>query len=193
MIPLILASTSKYRRELLQRLNLSFDCHAPDVDESAYKNLGLSPKELASRLAYEKAMSVAKKFPDSVVIGSDQVAALDELIFDKPGSVENACAQLKEMQGKTHCLYTAVSLIVPNRDGINFIEVTKLSMRSLSQSEIERYVSADQPLDCAGSYKIETLGVSLFNSIVGDDFTAITGLPLMILAKHLRAIGYELP
>ena len=193
MLPLILGSTSKYRRELLSRLNLPFQCHAPKVNEDQFKSLGLSGIELAKTLAKEKALAVFKNHPNSVVIGSDQVAAIGDIILDKPGSVERAIEQLMTMQGQDHHLYTAVTLMHPELGEISFCDVTTLSMRALSRAEIERYIKQDMPIDCAGSYKIETLGITLFKNIKSEDFTAITGLPLLLLSQELRKLGYELP
>lgn len=192
MHPLILASTSKYRKELLSRLNLKFDCVAPGVDEDVLKETETDIKELAKKLAYAKAKAVFDKHPNSVVIGSDQIGAIGNQRLDKPGSRDNAIAQLESMQGQTHYLHTAVAILLPQKEFV-FLETTSLSMRSLTTAEIERYIDADNPIDCAGSYKIETLGITLFDKIDGKDFTAITGLPLMLLASYLREIGYELP
>lgn len=192
MYPLILASTSKYRKELLARLNLKFDCVAPGVDEEVLKDSESDIKELAKKLAYAKAEAVFKKHPESVVIGSDQIGTIGNSRLDKPGSRANAIVQLQSMQGQTHYLHTAVAILLPQKEFV-FLETTSLSMRNLTRAEIERYIDIDNPIDCAGSYKIETLGISLFEKIEGKDFTAITGLPLMLLSMHLREIGYELP
>lgn len=192
MYPLILASTSKYRKELLARLNLKFDCVAPGVDEEVLKDSESDIKELAKKLAYAKAEAVFKKHPESVVIGSDQIGTIGNSRLDKPGSRANAIVQLQSMQGQTHYLHTAVAILLPQKEFV-FLETTSLSMRNLTRAEIERYIDIDNPIDCAGSYKIETLGISLFEKIEGKDFTAITGLPLMLLSMHLREIRYELP
>lgn len=192
MSKLILASTSKYRRELLARLNLDFECVSPGVDEEKYKADALAPLELSSKLARLKAQAVADLYPDSVVVGSDQVAALNDLILDKPGSKKNALNQLLQLSGRKHHLFTAVSIIHP--DGIfDFVDTTNLYMKNLTEKQILRYLQQDEPYDCAGSYKIETLGISLFDKIETQDFTAIIGLPLLTLSKYLIKIGYELP
>lgn len=192
MRKLILASTSKYRKELLARLNLDFECISPGVEEEKYKNDGLTPLELSSKLARLKAQVVADLYPDSVVIASDQVAALNDLIFDKPGSKENALKQLLQLSGKKHNLFTAVSIIHPH--GVfDFVDTTNLYMKNLTEKQILRYLQQDEPYDCAGSYKIETLGISLFDKIETQDFTAIIGLPLLTLSKYLIKIGYKLP
>ncbi len=188
---LILASTSPYRRALLTRLGYQFSCEKPAVDEAAFKNLNLTPAQLASRLAQEKAQAVAKRFPDSVVIGGDQVAALGEHILDKPGSCENAVAQLRQLQGQTHQLYTAVHLIGPGQCR-SLLQITSLTMRRLTETELQSYVAHDQPLDCAGAYKLEQQGIKLFTKIEGEDHDAIVGLPLMALQSALCELGFPL-
>lgn len=189
---LILASTSKYRQELLGRLNLPFQAISPGVDEEPFKSLDLSPKDLAQKLAFEKASAVAQKFPGAVVIGSDQVAAIKSKILDKPGDHQTATNQLSFLSGKEHVLLTAVCICYDGKT-IEFLDETTLAMKQLSASQIDRYLKYDQPYDCAGSYKIESLGISLFESIDCADFNAITGLPLLKLSKYLSDIGYELP
>lgn len=189
---LILASTSKYRRELLEKLKIPFECQKPNVDEDQYKDKGLAASELALVLAQAKAQAVAQQFPDAVVIGSDQVAALDDLILDKPSSHENAVKQLRLMSGRSHQLHTGVALI-HNGNVETFINVTTLFMHKVDDAAIERYLKQDEPYDCAGSYKIESLGVSLFSKIETTDFNAIVGLPLMELASKLRVFGYQIP
>ncbi len=192
MKKLILASTSKYRQELFKKLNLPFEAISPKVDEEQFKTLKLAPKDLATRLAFEKASAVAKNYPDAVVIGSDQVAAIKDLILDKPGSHHNAVDQLVHLNGVNHSLFTAVCICFDGKN-IEFIDETKLKMRELSQDQRERYLHYDRPYDCAGSYKIESLGITLFETIECADFNAITGLPLLQLSKYLSEIGYELP
>ncbi|MBH46785.1 MAG: septum formation protein Maf [Halobacteriovorax sp.] len=192
MTELILASTSRYRKELLARLELPFKCVAPGVDEQVLKEKGLAPKELASQLALLKAQAVAKKHPNAIIIGSDQVAAIDELVLDKPGDEATAFKQLSLMRGREHYLFTAVALVTPAKE-IQFIDTTTLNMKNLTDEQIKRYLDRDEPFDCAGSYKIETSGISLFESVTSEDFTAITGLPLIILSKHLQNLGYDLP
>ncbi|MFX3675404.1 MAG: Maf family protein [bacterium] len=192
MTELILASTSKYRKELLERLELPFRCVAPGVNEDILKQQGLKPKKLAQELAFLKAQSVAKKHPNAIIIGSDQVASIDELILDKPGNRATAFKQLSLMQGREHFLFTAVAVVAPAQE-IQFIDTTTLSMKNLTGEQINRYLDRDEPFDCAGSYKIETSGISLFESVVSEDFTAITGLPLIMLSKYLQKLGYDLP
>lgn len=192
MFPLILASTSRYRYELLSRLAVEFTAVAPNVDEDSFKNKSLDPVELAKTLALEKARAVARNNPHATVIGSDQVAALGETILDKPGTASNAKAQLTLMSGKNHALHTAVALVHPKGEVV-FIESAELYMKNLTEAQIDRYITSDNPLDCAGSYKIESLGITLFDKIQTQDFTSITGLPLMLLSQQLNLIGYELP
>lgn len=189
---LILASTSLYRRDLLQRLTPDFVCIAPDVDERAFKNHGLAPLELARQLASEKSSAVAARYPDAIVIGSDQVAELDGDALGKPETTDTAISELTRLAGRTHRLLTAVCIHSP-QGTCSFVNTTQLTMRRLTADEIMRYIERDQPLDCAGSYRIESLGIALFDAIETEDFTAIIGLPLMELARHLRELGVAIP
>lgn len=190
---LVLASTSPYRRSLLERLGVPFSVQAPRCDEDALKEHGKSPSYIAMRLARAKAMSLIAVHPDAFILGSDQLVDLDEQILGKPHTEAGAIAQLKRLRGRPHHLVTAMALVCPNGEIEGHLEVQTLRMRNLSDAEIERYVARDQPLDCAGSYKIEQAGISLFESIEGTDFTAITGLPLMKLADLLRSHGFHAP
>lgn len=192
MPDLVLASTSPYRRELLGRLGLPFVCEAPGVDEAVVKEAQHDPPAIVRELARQKARAVAARRPGTIVIGSDQTACLDGTVLDKPGTVRNACAQLTRLAGRTHELLTAVA-IVHAQGLVEWTDVTRLTMRSLSPTEIERYVAAEQPLDCAGSYKIERLGIALFERIDGADWTAIQGLPLLRVAAELRRLGWSVP
>lgn len=191
---LILASTSPYRRALLERLGLPFRCRAPGVDEDALKDQGLSPRELADRLAVAKADAVARleSNPAAIVIGSDQLVAFEGKVLGKPGSVDRAVEQLLALSGRDHELITAMAVIQGSRV-IQHTDVARLHVRSLSRSEIERYVLTDQPIDCAGAYKIESRGIALFEQIVCADHSAITGLPLMALTTILRDLGVPIP
>jgi len=190
---LILASTSPYRRALLERLGVAFSVEAPRCDEDSLKEHGKSPSCVALRLAREKALSLASTHPDAFILGSDQLVDLDEQILGKPHTVEGAVAQLKRLRGRKHHLMTAVALLCPNGEFESHLDVHTLSMRELTDDEIERYVARDRPFDCAGSYKIECAGISLFQSVEGADFTAITGLPLMKVSAILRAKGFLAP
>lgn len=186
---LVLASSSPYRRALLERLGVEFDVRAPDVDEDQYKAMPCTPREIAERLANAKADAVATD--ETLVLGSDQVAVLDGEILGKPGTRERACAQLERLAGRTHSLITAVCLLGDRRS--TWAQETHLTMRALTRDEIVRYVDADLPLDCAGSYKIESLGIALFERIESDDMTAIEGLPLLRVAQELRRHGWRIP
>ncbi|WP_028917411.1 Maf family protein [Pseudoxanthomonas sp. J35] len=187
---LILASTSRYRRELLQRLRLPFECASPGIDETPLR--AESPPQLVRRLAQAKADAVAERFPDAWVIGSDQAAELDGQVLGKPGGREAAIAQLTQMSGRTVRFHTAVCL----RRGAHelaTVDLTQVHFRTLAADEIERYVDAEQPFDCAGSFKCEGLGISLFEAIENRDPTALIGLPLIALSGLLREAGYALP
>ncbi len=188
-LSLVLASTSPYRRTLLERLGYPFEIEKPQVDEDSYKKLNLTPPHLASRLAREKALEVARRCPGKLVIGGDQVAALKNDILGKPGSIENAVAQLLKLQGQTHQLHTALHLLGPGID-IPLLETTQLTMRKLDFQAIKTYVELDRPLDCAGSYKLEARGIKLFSKIEGGDHDAIVGVPLMQLQNKLIELGF---
>lgn len=189
-VTLILGSTSRYRRELLARLQVPFESVAPDVDETPRSNE--SPAYLALRLALEKARNVAARHPDAAVIGSDQVADLDGEAIGKPGTHERAVAQLTRMSGRTVVFQTAVAVV---RRSIGFEKVELASVqvrfRSLSAEEIEHYLRAEEPYDCAGSAKCETLGIALLASIESDDPTALVGLPLIRTCTLLREAGVD--
>ncbi len=189
--PLILASTSKYRGSLLAQLGFPFESIAPGVDEDEFKDKGLSPSDLATKLSALKARAVFLKRPDGCVIGSDQVCHVDGIILGKPHSTEKAIDQLLSMQGKTHELLTAVTVINPKGEE-TFLNRTVLKMRPLKKQSIENYVHLDSPLDCAGSYKLESGGIKLFESIETQDHTAIIGLPLIELANLLVKQGYTI-
>src|SRR5688572_5133455 len=189
--PVILASTSRYRRELLARLLLPFDVHPPEVDETPLPDE--SPSALAERLALEKAMAVARRFPEAVVIGSDQVADLAGEPLGKPGDHARATAQLRRMRGQTLVFQTAVA-VVCQATGFTQRELApvRVVFRDLSDAAIESYLLAEQPYDCAGSAKSEGLGIALLSSIESDDPTALVGLPLIRTANMLRAAGIDL-
>jgi septum formation protein len=191
MADLVLASTSRYRRELLERLGTPFESVAPEFDEAAARK-ETSPIALARALANGKAAAVAKANKKAVVVGCDQVVALGEEILGKPGSADAAKAQLQKLAGQPHMLITAVS-VHKGSDVEEFVDVTTLRMRKLDKKEIDRYVERDQPTDCAGSYKIERAGIALFDKIEGEDHTAIVGLPLLKLAAILRKFGLQVP
>jgi septum formation protein len=186
---LVLASTSPYRRELLQRLGLAFEVERPEVEESPAA--GETPAALAARLAAAKAGAVAARHPRALVIGSDQVAALDEVPLGKPGTAARAIAQLAAASGRAVVFHTAVALVHPDGGLDRHTDTTRVRFRRLSTAEIERYVALDAPLDCAGSFRSEGLGIALFESIESADPTALVGLPLIWLAGALRAAGLD--
>lgn len=188
MPPLILASTSRYRRELLTRLRLPFEAVAPEVDESAHP--GEAPAALAERLALAKARAVAALRPGAIVIGSDQVADLGGEAIGKPGTHEAAAAQLRRMSGREVVFQTAVAVVAPGLAAIERAEV-RVRFRELSDAAIETYLRADQPYDCAGSAKVESLGVALLDAVESDDPTALVGLPLIRTCALLRRAGLE--
>ena len=173
---IVLATSSPYKRRLFNRLGVDFNAADPQIDESRRK--GEAPENLARRLAVEKARAVHREHPDAWIIGSDQVAALGDVVFEKPGSIEGAVVQLKQLQGKTHRLISAVALATPNREVETAKAVCEMVMRPLTDEQIRRYVRRDRPIDCAGAYKIEEAGVKLFEATHCDDPTAIEGLPL---------------
>jgi septum formation protein len=189
---LVLASTSPYRRELLSRLRLPFETARPEVDEARLD--GEAPRAVAERLAHEKARAVALRFPDRWIIGADQVAELDGHALGKPGSFERAADQLSAASGRRVAFHTALCLL-RLRDGRRtcHYDLTTVSFRELSAEAIERYLHAEQPYDCAGSFKSEGLGICLFQSIEARDPTALVGLPLIALSAMLREAGFQLP
>lgn len=189
--PLILASTSKYRGALLAQLGWEFEAIAPGVDEDQIKHQNLEPSEIAKVLSKLKAQAVFSKRKEACVIGSDQVCHLDGEILGKPGTHEIALEQLLKMQGKTHKLLTAVTILCPDHQ-VTFINTTTLVMRPLSLKALQDYVTVDLPLDCAGSYKLESRGIKLFQKIETEDHTAIIGLPLIELGNHLVKWGYPI-
>lgn len=189
--PLILGSTSVYRRELLGRLRMPFACERPQVDETPLP--GEAPDALATRLALAKAEDVAARNPGSWVIGSDQVAALDGSPLGKPGDRATAIAQLSAMSGRSLVFHTALALACDGQPTLQAGDRTEVVFRTLTNAEIARYVDAEQPFDCAGSFKCEGLGITLFEAIRNDDPTALIGLPLISTARLLRAAGYALP
>ena len=189
--PVILGSTSRYRKELLSRLRIPFEVCAPHVDETPLP--GEAPKELALRLALAKALAVAKQNPNAVVIGSDQVADLDGTPLGKPGNHANAVLQLQKMRGKTVVFQTALSVVcVANGYQRTDLAAVRVKFRDLTDSEIESYLRAEEPYDCAGSAKSEGLGIALLDAIDNDDPTALVGLPLIRTCQMLREAGVKL-
>jgi septum formation protein len=188
---LVLGSTSRYRRELLQRLNIPFEVAAPDVDETPLP--GEAPLALAQRLALAKAHAVAAQYPQAVVIGSDQVADLQGEPLGKPGTHERAVAQLRRMRGQTVIFHTALAVVCLATGFVQHdVAQVRVVFRDLSDAEIENYLIAEQPYDCAGSAKSEGLGIALLERIDNDDPTALIGLPLIRTARMIRAAGVRL-
>ena len=189
---LVLASTSVYRKQLLQKLGLPFDTAAPDVDESPLDDE--TPQQLVMRLAEAKARAVASQFPNALIIGSDQVAVIDDDILGKPGNFENAVNQLRAAAGKQVdfktglCLYNSAS-----GHGQTSCETYSVLFRHLSDEQIKSYVRSEQPYDCAGSFKSEGLGIALFERLIGDDPNTLVGLPLIALIRMLEKEGINVP
>ena len=190
---LILASSSPYRRELLGRLGLPFECYSPDIDESAQANE--SAEALVQRLALQKAQAVAAKHNDALIIGSDQVAVLaDGSIVGKPGSVENAVAQLMRVSGSAVTFLTGLCLLDATTGHSQVCcEPYQVWFRELNDAMVRRYVEKEMPLNCAGSFKSEGLGICLFERFAGDDPNSLVGLPLIRLVSMLTAVGVVLP
>ncbi len=187
-IPVVLASSSVYRRRLLARLLPNFDCRSPAIDETRLD--GESPSAMATRLAAGKARTCAMQESAALVIGSDQVPALDAEILQKPGCHDRAVQQLQRCSGRAVTFYTAVTIIGPgSAAGDEHVDETVVRFRALSDAEIESYLCLDQPYDCAGSFKVESRGVMLFDSIESQDPTGLQGLPLIWVANRLRARG----
>ena len=188
MPALILASTSRYRQELLSRLRLPFETVAPEVDETALP--GEAPAALAELLALAKARVVAAAHPGAIVIGSDQGADLGGAAIGKPGGHERAAEQLRQMSGREVVFQTAVAVVAPGLAAIERAEV-RVRVRELSDAAIEAYLRADQPYDCAGSAKVESLGIALLEAVESDDPTALIGLPLIRTCRLIQAAGVE--
>ena len=189
--PLVLASTSIYRSQLLSTLQIPFQTAAPDVDETPLP--GESAERTSWRLSRTKAQVVAKRFPGALIIGSDQVALLDGQQIGKPLNHDNAVLQLSAMRGKTVDFYTALTVLNAVTGEIQTdVAITKVSFRSLSDDQIERYLKKEQPYHCAGSAKSEGLGIALISSIRGDDPNALIGLPLILLVSMLEKQGVRI-
>lgn len=191
MAPLILASTSPYRRMLLERLGVPFSVESPGIAETQVA--GEPAAERAQRLAAAKAQAVALRHPEAIVIGSDQVAAAGEIVLGKPGSPARAREQLGALSAAEARFYTACAMRGPSGFAAAHLDDTRVVFRRLSGQEIERYVNREHPLDCAGGFKAEALGISLFERIESTDPTALIGLPLIWVAAVLRRLGHAVP
>lgn len=193
---LLLASSSIYRRELLARLHLPFICHSPDIDESPLPNE--TPRALVERLAVSKARALAQSYPEHIIIGSDQVAVLDQQIIGKPLHAEGAFKQLRAASSRSVTFLTALAIIDTRktsntpREQVDCVPFT-VHFRTLSDAQILRYIDKEQPFDCAGSFKSEGLGVSLFQATEGTDATSLVGLPLIRLCDMLNTCGIAIP
>lgn len=184
--PLWLASSSRYRRELLARLGLPFEHRSPDIDES--RRPGEAPADLARRLARAKAEAIAANVPDAWVIGSDQVCALGDDCLGKPGSLDGQRAMLERLSGNTVTFFTAVCIAGPNGVRYEHLDQTRCVFRSLSSADIDSYVEAEPATDCAGGFKSESLGMTLLQRLETIDPTALIGLPMIWVAETLRAL-----
>lgn len=189
---LILASTSESRKKILKKLAIPFDCIAPECDETPLLNE--NAKDLVLRLSYIKAQSVAKNYigTETIIIGSDQVGVLDGQIVGKPHTVENAKLQLSKSSGKTFSFYTGLSVInAQTQQSVTIFEPFQVTFRTLSEAEIASYIAKEIPLQCAGSFKCDELGITLFEKFEGNDINALVGLPLIKLTKIMTEMGYN--
>ncbi len=190
MKKIILASSSKYRRTLLNQLGLSYDSVSPEIDETPDKDE--SPAALVHRLAYQKAKVVAARQPNAITIASDQVACIDNTILTKPGNRDNAIAQLSQCSGQTVTFYTSLCVLLPEQEfEKTIVEPFIVGFRDLTQEQIEGYVDREQPFDCAGSFKSEGLGIALFKFLNGRDTNTLVGLPLIELTAILFELGVD--
>ena len=188
--PLILASSSPYRAEMLQRLNVAFTTITSGIDETPAADEPAAA--LVKRLALEKARRVARQQPEALIIGADQVAVLDGRVLGKPGTRERAIAQIQDMSGNAVEYLSGIALVGAKREWSDIV-ATRLQYRKLAASEIERYIDHDRPLDCAGGMRSEKLGISLLESLSSEDPTALIGMPLIRIAQWLREAGFEIP
>lgn len=190
--PLILASTSRYRASLLQRFGLEFTTQNPAVDEA--ERHGESPRARAFRLSEAKAEAIAQRFPTAIVIGGDQVPATSTTILNKPGNAANCREQLMLLSGSTAEFYTSCTVrCLETGVKLSHVDTTAVKLRPLSDEEIDRYIQREKPFDCAGGFKAEALGITLFERIDSEDPSAIVGMPLIWLAGALRAVGFAVP
>ena len=191
-LPLILGSTSPFRAEILQKLCVSFDTAAPDIDESSQDNE--TPTQLVERLSICKAKKVAEAHTVALIVGSDQVACVEQQILGKPHTHEKAVEQLRFLSGKTVSFHTGLCLFNSETGNTqSTVEVFKVHFRTLSDDQIERYLQSEQPYNCAGSFKSEALGISLFKKLEGDDPNTLIGLPLIRLVEFLSNEGLQIP
>lgn len=191
MNSLILASSSVYKKMLMERLRIEFSCQAPAIDESQHQDE--LPLEMAARLAEEKALVIARKYPGAIVIGADQVGELEGQVLSKPHNYQSAAAQLRAQSGRTSKFHSGISVVQMLKDNRLIKQTrtntTEVSFRSLQQQQIDNYLLSDQPYDCAGSFKAEGLGISLFTEVKSNDPTSLVGLPLIELCSILEEFG----
>lgn len=187
---LILGSSSQFRQAQLKQLGLEFSCVSPNIDEEAIKTQGLTPYEVSRELSLQKAQEVLKSNPNAIIIGGDQVLNFKGEIFNKPETIENAINHLKKLQGETHELITSIAVITNEKTIVETV-VSKMKMKALTDAQIRNYVLADEPLWSCGAYKLETLGIALFEEIECPDHSSIIGLPLMALTRILEDFGIK--
>ncbi|XPF95347.1 Maf family protein [Colwellia sp. RE-S-Sl-9] len=186
---IVLGSTSPFRKTLLQKLNIPFECAKPNIDETAHK--GESPIELVERLAIEKAQAISN-FPNALIIGSDQVALCDDEILGKPHNFDNAVKQLTKFSGKAVTFYTGLCVLDSSTNKVHsLVEPFIVHFNELSQTEIENYIKAEEPYNCAGSFKSEGLGICLFKKLEGEDPNTLIGLPLIKLVSLFKQHGFD--
>ncbi|MDC1319312.1 Maf family protein [Litorivicinus sp.] len=188
---LLLATESDYKIILLSRLGITFESCAPHIDETPFENE--QARALSRRLATTKAMALRAQYCDHIILAADQSAGIGDLFLGKPGTEANAVKMLTKLSGQCVLFHTSIYLYTPNADPKLHTETVTVRMRCLSQSEIIRYVATEQPLDCAGSFKVEQLGISLFNEILSLDPTALEGLPLVKVSQWLRELEFQIP
>lgn len=189
---ILLASSSPYRRQLLEKLGLTFSSESPDIDECAHDQETV--REMVERLSLQKAQALVKHHPNKIIIASDQSASLNNKALGKPGNFEKAFEQLKAQQGQVICFYTGLVVYNPhNQTYLNALDITKVHFRKLSDQQIRNYLLTEQPYDCAGSFKSEGLGITLFSKIENQDPNALIGLPLIELVSLLSQVGLSLP
>lgn len=191
MKKMVLASTSPYRQAQLQILGIPFEAKKPLIDEEKEKDLTLTPQDLALKLSFLKAQSLATE--EQITIGGDQLVSFQGKILGKPGTIEKACEQLTSMQNQTHELVTALTIFDGKDSYKQILNITKITLKKLTPEQIKKYVLLDTPTDCAGSYKIEKHGIQLMKKIETTDFTAIQGLPLLELSTHLSSLKISIP
>jgi len=192
MLPIVLASSSPYRQQLLEKLGLHFETHAPNVNETPSPDE--TPEQLALRLARDKAQAIAHYYPNHLIIGCDQVAALNHRILNKPGDHQTAIEQLSLCSDRSVCFYTGLCLLnTASHTHHQLVETYTVHFRELSAEKINYYLLMDKPYDCAGSFKVEGLGITLFKKLEGNDPNTLIGLPLIQLVSMLAAEGIQLP